>query len=174
MNRHFNERVARHAELAVRLVALLCATLGGPCFAIAAAATGRPLLGLGAIAASGPLAVVRLIPPPRQPIRPESRELHFATAVAHDWEMDNFESLLLYELRAIQLSPDDLQTVLKNWNHEISTTEIVATLRRLQKEGLVDGPGISLIHNLPVWLTQSGQTRARKLGTDLGGWRQVA
>jgi hypothetical protein len=174
MNQDFNERAARHAELVLRLVALLCATLGGPSFAIAAAATGRPLLGLGAIAASGPLAVVRLIPPPRQAIRSESRELHFATVVAHDGEMDNIESLLLYELRAIQLSPDDLQTMLKTWTHELSTTEIVAILRQLQKEGLVDGPGISLIHNLPVWLTQSGQARTRNLGRDLGRWRRVA
>ena len=66
MNRHFNECAARQTELAVRLIALLLGTLGGPCFAIAAAATGRPLLGLGSIAASGPLAVVRLIPPPGQ------------------------------------------------------------------------------------------------------------
>lgn len=64
MNRHFNEHAARQAELAVRLLALLFGALGGPCCAIAAVAMGRPLLGLGSIAASGPLAVVRMVPPP--------------------------------------------------------------------------------------------------------------
>jgi hypothetical protein len=157
MDRHFNERAARHAELAVRLIALLFGALGGPCFAIAAAAVRRPLLGLGCIAASGPLAVVRLIPPPGERTRrAESQELHLAAAGVDDGETDNIESLLLYELRAIPLSPNDLQTVLKTWNYDMSTTAIVAILRRLQAEGLIDGPGISFIHSLPVWLTQSG------------------
>jgi hypothetical protein len=88
--------------------------------------------------------------------------------------MDAIRSLLLYELRAIQLSPDALQIRLRGWEHNLAVAEIVETLRQLRDEGLVDGPGISLLHHQPVWLTASGQARAHNLGSDLGGWRRVA
>jgi hypothetical protein len=60
----FDEAGARRAELAVRATALAMATLAGPASAVSAAAWGRPLLCLGTVVASGPLAVVRLIRPP--------------------------------------------------------------------------------------------------------------
>ena len=64
MNLHMDERVARRVELAIRLGALASGALGGPCFAIVAFISGRPILALGSVAAAGPLAVARLIPPP--------------------------------------------------------------------------------------------------------------
>ena len=100
--------------------------------------------------------------------------MRFATVVPHHGEMNSICPLLLYELRAVQLSPSDLQARLKTWGHKVSTAQIVEMLRRLRNEGLVDGPGISAIHNQPVWLTHSGKARASNPGDDLGGWLRVA
>jgi hypothetical protein len=88
--------------------------------------------------------------------------------------IDAIRPLLLYELRAMQLYPDALQIRLRGWGHDLVVAEIVEALRQLCDEGLVDGPGISLLHHQQVWLTGSGEARAHNLGSDLGGWRQVA
>ena len=67
MSPKFTPSTAREVELAIRILALLCAALGAPVLALAATATGHPLFALGSIAASGPLAVARLIAPPESP-----------------------------------------------------------------------------------------------------------
>jgi len=90
--------------------------------------------------------------------------------------MTNIDPLLLYELRTGELSPNELQTALRtSWQLDVSTPEIVGILRRLNDQGLVVGPGISLSHHLRVWLTHDGKARARHPdGEDMGGWRRVA
>ncbi len=104
------------------------------------------------------------------------QELHISTGVPQDVEMTNIDSLLLYELLTGELSPNELQTALTtSWQLDVSTPEIVGILRRLKDESLVDGPGISLIHHLRVWLTQDGKARARHPhGEDMGGRRRAA
>ena len=174
MSPKFPPSTARQAELAIRALALLCAALGAPVLALTAAASGHPLLALGSLAASGPLAVARLIAPPEDAIARPARNLQIAEDVPDHREMDTIKPLLLSELRAIQLSPNALQIRLKDWGHDIPVASIVEELRHLHDKGLVDGPGISLLHHQPVWLTTSGQARARELRHGLGGWRQVA
>jgi hypothetical protein len=100
------------------------------------------------------------------------RGLQFASSVSHHGAMDKIKPLLLYELRPIQQSPAQLQISLRGWGYEVSSDAIVECLRRLRDEGLVDGPGISLIHSLPVWLTRNGRARADD-SLDLGEWRRV-
>jgi hypothetical protein len=74
MGPKLNPSTARQAELAIRILALLCGALGAPVLVLTAVATGHPLLALGSIAASGPLAAARLIAPPEsapaEPLRP--------------------------------------------------------------------------------------------------------
>ena len=86
MSPKFTPSTARQVELAIRVLALLCAALGAPVLALTAAATGRPLLALGSLAASGPLAVARLIAPPEDPSAPSAEHLQVAVGVAdsHD------------------------------------------------------------------------------------------
>ena len=79
MSPKFTPSTARQVELAIRVLALLCAALGAPVLAFTAAATGRPLLALGSLAASGPLAVAKLIAPPEDPIAPPA-DSHDETA----------------------------------------------------------------------------------------------
>ena len=92
---------ARQIELAIRVIALLCAALGAPLLALTAAATGRPLLALGSLAASGPLAVARLIAPPEDPIAVPAEHLHVGAGVAdtHDGAQ-NREDLAARAFRA--------------------------------------------------------------------------
>ena len=67
-----------------------------------------------------------------------------------------------------------LNRALSNSGHNVAVTSIVEALRHLHDEDVIDGTGISLLHRLPVWLTASGQSLARALNDDLGGWRRVA
>ena len=74
--RTLNAPTARQIELAIRLLALVFAAIGGPALAIVAAATGRPHLVLGSLGTSAPLAVARLIPAPGPPATStQTREL---------------------------------------------------------------------------------------------------
>jgi hypothetical protein len=81
--------------------------------------------------------------------------------------MTSIDSVLLYELRAMPLSPSNLQARLTAWGHRASQIQVVEALRSLRTQGLVDGPGVSAIHNQPVWLTHSGKLRASNLGGDV-------
>lgn len=58
------ERMARQAELAIRIVALSWAAVGVPSCGIAAIASGKPILAFGSLLSSVPLAAVKLIPAP--------------------------------------------------------------------------------------------------------------
>lgn len=90
------------------------------------------------------------------------------------WVMD-ISGLLLYDLRAIQLSPNELQKRLQAWRLEVSTAEIVTALQAMKVKGWVDGPGISKLHYQPVWLTSAGKAAAKwNIGDEIAGWRRVA
>jgi len=58
------ERIARQAELAIRIVALSWAAVGVPSCGIAAIASGEPILAFGSLLSAVPLAAVKLIPAP--------------------------------------------------------------------------------------------------------------
>jgi hypothetical protein len=91
MGPKLNPSTARQAELAIRILALLCGALGAPVLVLTAVATGHPLFALGSIAASGPLAVARLIAPPREcasgTIPPSSVMTMRETAETADWRV---------------------------------------------------------------------------------------
>ena len=101
MGPKLNPSTARQAELAIRILALLCGALGAPVLVLTAAATGHPLFALGSIAASGPLAVARLIAPPEDPIAVPAEHLHVGAGVAdtHDGAQ-NREDLAARPIRA--------------------------------------------------------------------------
>jgi hypothetical protein len=89
--------------------------------------------------------------------------------------MNTTQQLLLQELRVVPMCPNDLQARLRGWDHEVDVSEVVAALRSMHRDGLVDGPGISRLHRQPVWLTTAGKTRARwEVGDTVGRWRRVA
>jgi hypothetical protein len=167
----FDEFGARRAELAVRATALLVATVAGPAFAFIAAATGRPLLCLGTVAASAPLAVVRLVRPPEDL---DSRELPTTTPMAQHGSMNQIQRLLLLELEGLPSTPNRLRAALAGWQYDVTTDIVVDHLRALERDALVSGPGMSLLHDTPVWLTANGQQRLKSLGDDFGAWRRVA
>jgi hypothetical protein len=73
--------LSRLAELAIR-IRRCCPQRSALVLALTAAATGHPLLTLGSIATSGPLAVARLIAPPETPGRGTSRKVAGAARAA--------------------------------------------------------------------------------------------
>lgn len=101
------------------------------------------------------------------------RQLPFSTSIAHDWSVDNIDSFLLHELRAGPRSQHELAAALGDWGREASSVEMMEALERLRQQGSIDGPGVSLLHHLRVWLTPSGEVRARKAADNLPGWRPV-
>lgn len=167
----FDEAGARRAELAVRATALVMATIAGPASAAIAITAGRPLLCLGAVAASGPLPVVRLIRPPADL---GSRKLPTTRPLAQNRSMHEIERLLLLELEGLPSTPDRLRAALAGWQHDVTTATVVDHLRALEVDALVSGPGTSLLHHQPVWLTAAGKRRLKSLGDDFGAWRRVA
>jgi hypothetical protein len=103
-----------------------------------------------------------------------ARQLQHSRSMPHDWSMDNLDSFLLYELRVGSRSPDELAVASGQWGCARTTSDVVEALQRLREQGFVDGPGISLMHHLRVWLTRSGELRARNAGDNLPGWPRVS
>jgi hypothetical protein len=87
--------------------------------------------------------------------------------------MIEIRRLLLLELEALPSTPLALCNALVGWDHNVTADVVVDYLRVLEADGLVSGPGISRLHNRPVWLTSSGSQRLRDFGGQFGSWRRV-
>jgi hypothetical protein len=88
--------------------------------------------------------------------------------------MNEIERLLLLELQGLPSTPNRLRAALAGWQNDVTTATVADHLRGLEANGLVSGPGISLLHHQPVWLTAAGNRRLKSLGEDFGTWRRVA
>jgi DNA-binding transcriptional ArsR family regulator len=49
------------------------------------------------------------------------------------------DSLLLYEVAPLERTSAELRDALRAWGYDLSPAEVVAGLRRLREQGLVDG-----------------------------------
>lgn len=87
--------------------------------------------------------------------------------------MHQIERLLLLELEGLPSTPNRLTAALAGWQYDVTTDKVVEHLRALERDALVSGPGISLLHHQPVWLTAAGQQRLKCLGDDFGVWHRV-
>lgn len=96
------------------------------------------------------------------------------TPTVHDLLVHPMERLLLLELEPLASTPAQLSVALAGWQYNVVPDEVVDHLRALEADGLVSGPGISLLHHLSVWLTAAGRQQLKSLGDDFGSWRRVA
>lgn len=87
--------------------------------------------------------------------------------------IDQIDAQLLDEMRIGPRSPLELERILGRDGLDVGVDDVVDRLARLQQDGLVHGPGISMLHHLGVELTAPVRARLTELkvpGARFGCW----